>query len=112
MTLAAPNDVLRGLNQASGWRGICPECRTPVSDGKTFCSPAHKTAFHNRSSARGRVVIPLLMCARIQRNRAGTSATRAWSEARTLLDRYAAEDKAAGRMSAVDYVAGKWAGGF
>ena len=110
--MAAPNDVLRGLNQASGWRGICPECRTPVSDGKTFCSPAHKTAFHNRSSARGRVVIPLLMCARIQRNRAGTSATRAWSEARTLLDRYAAEDKAAGRMSAVDYVAGKWAGGF
>lgn len=110
--MAGSSDALRGLNQASGWRGICPECRAPVGEGKTFCSAAHKSAFHNRSSARGRVVIPLLMCARIQRNRAGTSAPRAWTEARTLLDRYAAEDKAAGRMSAVDYVAGKWAGGF
>jgi len=80
--------------------------------GKTFCTPAHKAAFHNRSSARGRVVIPLLMCTRIQRDRKGTTAPRAWGEARALLDKYAAEDKAAGRMSMVDYVAGKWAGGF
>lgn len=107
-----PDDALRGLNRASGWRGICPECREPVKAGSTFCSPAHKSAFHNRSSARGRVVIPLLMCARMQRNRKGTSAPKAWTEARTLLDQYAAEDKAAGRISMVDYVAGKWAGGF
>lgn len=107
-----PGDAVRASNPPRGWKGICPECRAVVPNGKTFCSPAHKSAFHNRSSARGRVVIPLLMCARIQRNRAGTSAPRAWTEARTLLDQYAAEDKAANRMSMVDYVAGKWAGGF
>lgn len=77
-----------------------------------FCSIEHKTAFHNRSSARGRVVIPRLMASRRLRNRAGTMATRAWAEARALLDQYEKEDREAGRMSMVDYVLGMWAGRF
>ncbi len=109
--LDPPQRGLKRDYEGDRWKGLCPECRAPVGQGRTFCSNEHKSAFHNRSSARGRVVIPLLMAARIPRN-VGPAASRAWREARTLLDDYAKEDKAAGRMSMVDYVAGKWAGGF
>ncbi len=85
---------------------ICPECNQPFATQnrkRLFCSDAHKLAFHNRCAARGKVLIPLAMAWRTKRGGGGT-AKKALAEMCRLLDRYAAEDREAGRMRAVDYV--------
>lgn len=84
----------------------CPECNQPfqaVNRTRLFCRPEHKLAFHNRCAARGKVLIPLAMAWRTKRG-SGDTAKRAMSEMCRLLDSFAAEDRAAGRMGMTDYV--------
>lgn len=73
-----------------------------------FCCPAHRTAYHNRATVRGRVLVPLAMAARVTRDGSrGDKDTgkRAARQARALMQRYVEEDRAAGRMPADEYAA-------
>lgn len=89
----------------------CPECNgalASVQPAQIFCSAAHKRAWNNRWYSRGGVLAPLAMAERITRGGSrGDKATgcRARRDAAQLLQRWKDEDAAAGRMSAVDYVA-------
>jgi hypothetical protein len=78
----------------------CAECPTlfkPTQVKQLFCSGACKQRFHNRSAARGKTLVPLLMASRQGRNtELGRYAQGEWAR---LAARYTAEDKAAGRMS-------------
>mgnify|MGYP000884398210 CR=1 FL=1 len=89
----------------------CPECLVlfvPSQPRQLFCCDRHKKDFHYRASVRGRQLAPLVMAARMTRGgTCGDTATgkRARADAEQLIARFAAEDRAAGRMSAVDYLA-------
>ncbi|WP_242149537.1 hypothetical protein [Sphingomonas sp. BAUL-RG-20F-R05-02] len=104
---------LPGQN-AGGWPiRECPECRKgfePKVANQLFCCPAHKNEWNNRATARGRVLTPLAIVARITRN--GTRGTperrdagkKASSYQATLIQRYRDEDREAGRMEWADYM--------
>lgn len=97
---------------------VCPECMEPfhrVHPRQLFCSPAHKKAFHNRATARGLTLAPVAIAARATRDGStGDKDTgkRARRESRRLMDRWAREDREAGRMSMVDYMAARWRIGY
>ena len=90
----------------------CPECgaRFALKRGQwrtLFCGPAHRTAWHNRATVRGRVLTPLVMAER--ETRGGTRGdTETGKAARrmacALMQQWKEEDKAAGRMSQAQYV--------
>lgn len=85
---------------------VCAECNQPFETQnrkQLFCSHAHKLTFHNRCTARGKVLIPLAMAWRTKRG-SGATAKKALSEMCRLLDSFAAEDREAGRMRMADYV--------
>lgn len=94
---------------------ICGECSAPLvrAYGKRnmFCSRACQTAFGNRMTVRGRVLAPLAMVDHLTRHgMRGDPAHRAAAkdacrQLRQQIERYATEDRAAGRMTAVEYVA-------
>lgn len=99
----------------------CPECgvefTTPDLE-KMFCTPAHRAAFHNRSSKVGRSLVPLAQAWRDGRNAKGNSprakalrasAARAFADMCRVLDAAAADDRVVGRQSKLDYVRGRWA---
>jgi hypothetical protein len=91
----------------------CPECgeRFSGSFDAKFCSVKHKQAFHNRSAKRGVVMIPLIMAWR--GGRGGTEQAKwAYSELCRLADFWKAEDKAAGRMDAQQFVTPKMRDGW
>lgn len=101
---------------------VCPECcvehKTPAKDG-LFCSPAHKAAFHNRISTIGRGgVVALAQAWRLGRNVKGKTpeadklraiAAAAFDQMCRQLDAANTDDREAGRMSKLTYVAGKLA---
>jgi hypothetical protein len=101
-----------GDGKATG-RGerVCPECGQSFQAAQWrqfFCSPDHKSAFHNRQTVRGRVLTPLAMAARQTRGGSrGDKATgrAARADADFLMQRWTDEDRAAGRMPMVEYVA-------
>lgn len=116
---------LPGQN-AGGWAPRpCPECMKlfePKVANQLFCTPAHNASWNNRATARGRVLTPLSMVARITRN-----GTRGTAEARqtgreasslhnALIQRYRDEDRAAnegtGRMEWPEYMARRLRAGF
>lgn len=90
----------------------CPECLVAVeasqaSGGRNmFCCSRHRVEHANRMTVRGRRLTALAMASRLtrggsRRNKgAGKSARRI---ADKLLDRWNAEDRAAGRMPADEY---------
>lgn len=88
----------------------CPECMAhfqPVHPRQLFCSEAHKRAFNNRWTVRGRALAVIATAARITRggNRGDRQTGRtARREAERMMSRFAQEDRDAGRMSAVDYM--------
>lgn len=92
----------------------CSECGgefIAAAYNQMFCTRDHKRAFHKRQEARGAVLTPLAMAARITRDgTAGDKATgkKARSDSRALIAMWAAEDRTAGRMSMVDYVAARY----
>jgi hypothetical protein len=73
-----------------------------------FCCQPHRKDFLNRQTVRGAKLTPLVMAARITRGGSqGDTITgkRARQEAELLIGRWVTEDRKAGRMSMVDYVA-------
>jgi hypothetical protein len=108
--------------QAGGWPPRpCPECGAPFEPrvrNQLFCSTAHNTAWNNRATARGRVLTPLSIVARITRNgsrgspedrEAGRQASNLHN---TLIQRYRDEDRAAGRMPWPEYMRRRLSIGF
>lgn len=84
----------------------CAECNQSfqaANPKRLFCCPEHKLAFHNRCAARGKVLIPLAMAWRGKRGAAGLPSS-AFKEMCRMLDRFAAEDREAGRMRMDTYV--------
>lgn len=86
----------------------CPECGAETGPGtrgimKIFCCAAHRHKYHARSKARGQALVPLLLAWRT--GRGGTDVARAaWQELNTVLDTFAAEDRAEGRPPPGEYV--------
>lgn len=89
---------------------ICPECQTafaPKMWRSLFCCEAHRVAWHNRATVRGRVLTPLAMASYLTRHGTrGDRATgkRAVTSQHQLIQRWRDEDRKAGRMSQVEYV--------
>ena len=85
----------------------CGECGVRFQATRVdaqFCSPAHKTAFHNRMKGRSAAIAYAMAW---RGGRGGNDVAKvAYGELCRLLDRYNAEDRAAGRPSAQAYVAG------
>lgn len=114
---------LPGQN-AGGWKPRpCPECMKLFERrvaNQLFCTPQHKADWNNRATARGRVLTPLSMVARITRN--GTRGTdeekKAGREAsnlhNALIQKYRDEDRAADppRMSWPQYMIRRFRLGF
>ncbi|HEU0045106.1 hypothetical protein [Sphingomonas sp.] len=93
----------------------CPECRSPVTPGKLFCSTEHRTAWNNRQTVRGRVLTSLAIVMRVTRN--GTRGDRATGkqathEFNTLVSRWIDEDARAGRQPWPEYQARRYRLGF
>ena len=87
------------------YKRTCPECGTAFETshrGKAFCSEPHRVAFTNRCAARGKVLIPLAMGWRNARGGKGIGA-QSMKEMVQLLDKFAAEDVAAGRPNMTGY---------
>lgn len=108
--------------QEGGWAPRpCPECLKlfePNVHNQLFCTPAHNTAWNNRSTARGRALTPLSMVASITRNgtrgtpdarEAGRAACRAHH---ALIQKHRDEDRAAGRMEWPEYLNRRFAIGY
>ena len=102
-------------------RGECPECRPEVRafvrrhPGQMFCTVAHRVAWTDRTAARGKVLTPLAIVARLTRN--GTrldreTGARAASDQHSLITRWRDEDAAAGRMTHTEYLARRYRAGF
>ena len=91
----------------------CPECGQTFKAARldqSFCSPAHKAAFANRNSARGRGgIVQLALAWRNSRNRKEDRevGARAFQELCAALDACAREDRDAGR-DPVAYLRRRW----
>lgn len=96
----------------------CPECGAtfrPQDQRQLFCTKEHRTAWNNRATVRGRVVTPYALAARQTRD--GTrgdkqTGKRAAQIRNELMQRYRDEDREAGRMDAVAFVALRFKHGF
>lgn len=97
---------------------VCPECLTPFRPRvlrQLFCCAEHKRDWHHRSTKRGAVLFSLEMAARETRD--GTrgdkdTGKRASWQGNLLKQQWRDEDRAAGRMSQVDYMRRRFALGF
>lgn len=97
-----------------GWAPrTCPECSKlfePKVVNQLFCKPQHNADWNNRQTARGRVLTPYAIIARIHRDGSrGTPeqrevAKRAAASFRRLVQRYRDEDREAGRMPWADFM--------
>lgn len=87
----------------------CPECGVtfqPKNGRQTFCTTAHKRHFWHLMAHRGQMLTPFALTHRAGKH--GAHATLAsWSRTQycALLDRWNAEDKAAGRNPALTVLA-------
>jgi ribosomal protein S27AE len=78
----------------------CPECGaafTATHGRQTFCTTAHKQAFHNLMMTRGKALMPLALVWRSKRKPSTPDSRYAFQELCKLLDIHNAEDRAAGR---------------
>lgn len=115
-TAPAPSGHNKPPRAKPTFRRTCPECGegfVTTTKDRLFCTDAHKAAFHNRSSKIGRSLVPLALAWRSGRNVKGktpearalrASAARAFSDMCRLLDEAAADDRAAERMTKLDYL--------
>ena len=107
-----------GPTAGVGLSGPCPECLAsfaPAHPLQLFCSPAHRDAWNNRYTVRGRVLTPLAIVARLTRD--GTrgdkqTGRRAAVEQAILIQRWRDDDRAAGRMEWPEYLRRRYAIGF
>lgn len=104
--------------EGNATRYICPECGrafTPRHWRSLFCSAAHRAAWHNRATVRGRTLTPLVMATR--QTRGGTRGDKATGKAARsmadqLMQKWREEDRAAGRIDQAEYVRRRLAMGF
>lgn len=91
----------------------CPECATAFAGSRDarFCTTACKDTFWNREGKRGKVLTPLFRAWRGGRG-SNDVARYAFSEICSLADIWNAEDRAAGRMSAADFIRPKMTEGW
>ncbi len=101
--------------KAGGYRRTCPECTVEflaAQRGQLFCCTKHKRAYNNRWLKRGAVLAPIYAAARETRfgtqGRDKHTGQMAATDANRLVVRWKEEDAAAGRMSAVDYMAARY----
>lgn len=83
----------------------CAECGNQFKlkqNKQSFCQPACKQAFYNRTAKRGKQLTLVAMAAREKRG--SETAKWAMTERDRLCAQWRAEDAAAGRMSAGDYI--------
>lgn len=115
--LQGPPQDAAGADPA-GTGPLCPECLQPfprAHPGQLFCSPAHRDAWNNRATVRGRVLTPLAMVERVTRGGSrGDTATgiRARQQKDQLIQRWIEEDRAAGRMDWPAYLRLRYGVGF
>ncbi len=91
----------------------CPECLAPIPRSgprwrKLFCCDAHRVAWNNRMTVRGRVLTPLVMAERVTRSgscRDKGAGKKARQQSRRLMDQWARDDREAGRMASDTYFA-------
>lgn len=113
---SARQDAKPDLADSAG--ALCPECLTRFPrkhPGQLFCSAAHRDAWNNRATVRGRVLTPLAIVERVTRggSRGDTqTGKRARQQKDALIQRWIEEDRAAGRMTWPDYMARRYAIGF
>lgn len=92
----------------------CPECLSSFvrkQPAQLFCKVEHKRAYNNRWLKRGAVLAPLYLAARLTRGGSrGDKLTgaRARRDAEHAGQRWIEEDRAAGRMPAVEYIAERY----
>jgi hypothetical protein len=107
MTAAAPVQAATEPPKArkKAFRHVCPECAVTFIGARDtrFCTTAHKDSFWNREAKRGKVAMPLMRAWRGGRG-SGDVARYAFTELCALADRWNAEDRDAGRLSAVEFV--------
>lgn len=98
------------MARSTSKKPLCPECGGPVVQQerkrrpRVFCCDAHSDAYANRCAARGKALIKAAMAWRVNRG-SGDVAKFAMAEMCAMLDRFAEEDRLAGRMRADDYFA-------
>lgn len=97
-----------GGSAAAKPKKLCPDCGTEVGAktkgiAKIFCNAKCRSKFHARSKARGQVLVPLLLAWRVGRGSTELSKS-AHAEMIQIADRFAQEDRAAGRPPIGDYV--------
>lgn len=92
----------------------CAECAgayVPSQHGQLFCCHKCKRTYNNRWLKRGAVIAPLYVAARATRGgtRGDTvTGAKARRDAEHLAQRWKEEDAAAGRMSAIAYMAARY----
>lgn len=97
---------------------LCPECLAPfapVHPQQLFCCVGHKTAHNNRMTVRGRQLTAFSLASRITRGgsrRDTATGKRARQDSSALMDKWIAEDRAAGRMPPDDYLRLRYLKGF
>lgn len=104
-TAPAPTKAPKAKSAPIVMTRVCCECGvefTTSHRGKEFCTEAHRVTFANRCAKRGKVLIPLAMGWRNKRGGKGLGSDSMQQMVR-LLDKYAAEDRAAGRPNVTHY---------
>jgi hypothetical protein len=102
-----------GVETGPGKSARCAECCAALAGsqpGQMFCGPKHRNAFQDRMRQRGRQLVPYAMADRLTRSgtagdpedREAGKASRAVTQ--RLIAKWAAEDKAAGRLPMTAYV--------
>lgn len=116
--LAAAAPTASGTASVLHGRYQCAECLShfePKHWRSLFCCESHRTAWHNRSTVRGRTLTCLVMAARDTRggSRGDTiTGKRARRDGNILMQRWTIEDRAAKRMAQVEYLRRRLALGF
>ena len=92
----------------------CAECGSDFmgARGAQFCGDKHKNDWHNRSSKRGRVAMPILLAMVTERRGKSEMGTWARTELYALADQWAREDRDAGRKASADYLTPKMESGW
>lgn len=113
-----PAATLPGRDDGTEGRHRCPECMNsfkPHQSNQLFCSIAHRAAWNNRAAVRGRVITPLAIVSRLTRQGTrgdGEIGRRASADLNLLIQRWADEDRAAGRMPHDQYLRRRYRCGF
>lgn len=109
----APARTAAGTQHPAPESVRCVECPAPLTGsqpGQLFCCDTHRAAFQQRQRIRGRQLLIYAMADR--QTRSGTAGTperretgkTARAVTQRLIAKWTEEDKAAGRMPAIDYL--------